>query len=72
MAKLKIMINFDFLKWFYIYVEKLLIEREGGEVLDNREYRRKKNRQLVSYLHRSQAENPSNPTEDLAVVNQYL
>ena len=36
MAKLKIMINFDFLKWFYIWAEKILIEREGGEVLDNR------------------------------------
>ena len=36
MAKLKILINFEFLKWFYIWVERKKIEKEGGEVVDNR------------------------------------
>ena len=36
MAKLKILINFEFLKWFYIWVERKKIEKEGGEVIDNR------------------------------------
>lgn len=57
MAKLKILINFEFLQWFYVWVEKKKIEREGGEVVDNRKYRRKKNRQLVSFLHRKKPEN---------------
>lgn len=36
MAKLKILINFEFLKWFYIWVERKKIEKEGGEIVDNR------------------------------------
>lgn len=56
MAKLKILVNFEFLQWFYIWVERKKIEREGGEVVDNRKYRHKKNRQLVSFLHRSRRE----------------
>ena len=36
MAKCKILINFDFLKWFYVFVEQKLVELEGGELVDNR------------------------------------
>lgn len=36
MSKLKILVNFDFLKWFYIFTEKKFIEKDGGELLDNR------------------------------------
>ena len=36
MAKCKILINFDFLKWFYVFVEQKLVELEGGELVNNR------------------------------------
>ena len=37
MSKLKIMVNYDFLKWFYDWAEKKKIEKEeDGEIKENR------------------------------------
>ena len=58
MAKLKILVNFDFLKWFYIWAETLFLQQEGEEIIDNRKYRRTKGRKLVSFLYsKSEGEN---------------
>jgi hypothetical protein len=70
MAKLKILINFEFLKWFYIFVEKKKIEKEGGEIIDKRAYHRKKNRQLVSFLHRSRRDCSLPSNEELPILKQ--
>ena len=70
MAKLKILINFEFLKWFYIWKEKKNIEKKGGEVLDKRKYHRKKNRQLVSFLHKSRRDNSLTTNDELTIVKQ--
>jgi hypothetical protein len=70
MSKLKILVNFDFLKWFYIWIEKKKVEMEGGELVDNREYRRKKNRKLVSFLHRSNKDGTLPANEELPILKQ--
>ena len=70
MAKLKILVNFEFLQWFYIWVVKKKIEQEGGEVVDNRKYRRKKNRQLVSFLHRSKRDIGKEGHDDVPILKQ--
>lgn len=70
MAKLKILLNFEFLQWFYVWIERKKVEKEGGEVLNNREYRRKKNRQLVSFLHKSKTEEALPDEEEIPILRQ--
>lgn len=70
MAKLKILINFEFLQWFYVWVEKKKIEQQGGEVVNNREYRRKKNRQLVSFLHKSKVDEGIPEEDEVPILKQ--
>jgi hypothetical protein len=52
MTKLKIMVNFDFLKWFHAWVEDKKQQMEDGELKENLEYRRRKNKKLVGFMHR--------------------
>ena len=70
MSKLKILVNFNFLKWFYSWVEKKKVDMEDGELEENKKYREKKNKRLVSFLHRSNKDGALPPNQEVSILKQ--
>lgn len=70
MSKLKIMVNFTFLKWFHNWVEEKKELMKDGELEENKKYRRKKNKKLVGFLHRTNKDGTGSTNADIPILKK--